>query len=53
MEGVLCDRATQCDLFFITLMKSERLFSAIGQRDIHHTVRSVMMLPFLCLGFAV
>jgi hypothetical protein len=26
-SGVLFDRATQCDVFFITLKKSERLFS--------------------------
>ena len=26
-SGVLFDRATQCDVFFITLRKSERLFS--------------------------
>ncbi|MEA5443863.1 DUF3427 domain-containing protein [Cyanobium gracile] len=26
-EGVFCDNATQCDVFFITLKKSERLFS--------------------------
>ena len=52
MEGALFDRVSQFDVSFITLKKSERLFSAIGLRDIHHAVRSGMMLPFLCLGFA-
>ena len=53
VEGVLCDRATQLDVFFITLKKSERLFSATGQRYFNQPVRgSRVMLPFLCLGFA-
>ena len=52
MEGALFDRVSQFDVSFITLKKSERLFSAIGLRDIHHAVRGGMMLPFLCLGFA-
>ena len=52
MEGALFDRVSQFDVSFITLKKAERLFSAIGLRDIHHAVRGGMMLPFLCLVFA-
>jgi hypothetical protein len=65
-EGVFCDEATRGDVFFITLKKSERLFSPSGQRYIHHRQRGsrVMLfvreenkrggvtMPFLCLGFA-
>jgi hypothetical protein len=49
-EGVFFDEATQCDVYFITLKKSERLFSPTTRYN-DYAKRGGVKLPFLCLGF--
>jgi len=50
-EGVFFDETTLCDVFFITLKKSERLFSPTTRYSDYAKCGGVT-LPFLCLGFA-
>ena len=59
-EGVLWHQSSQTDLLFITLRKSEALFSpstryrdlALGPSLFHWESQSTTTEPFRCLGFA-